>query len=57
MRGTVRKVLGFCLLGATLAMPVLLAQGRAGRKGGAKHGSGGRKGGSKKAPSKGRGGR
>ena len=54
MRGLIRKIFGLSLLGILLAMPVIVAQQRGGRKGGSKSG-GGRKAGKpgKKAPSKG----
>jgi hypothetical protein len=58
MRGLIRKVLGLGLLGALLAMPVLLAQ----RPVGGSHKGGGKKGGKrggkagKRAPAKGGGG-
>ena len=61
MRHSIRKLLSLCLLGATLATPVLFAQrGGKGKKGGSKHSmGGGRKAGAGKAPTKGggRGGR
>ncbi len=59
MRASIRKALSIVLLGATLAMPVMLAQKKGAHKNGANRGQGGRRGGVKKSTPKGggRGGR
>jgi len=59
MRHLIRKTLSIGLLGATLAMPVVMAQRKGAHKSGSNRPQGGRRGGAKKAPAKGggRGGR
>jgi hypothetical protein len=53
MSALMRKALTVGLLGATLAMPVVLAQRKGSHKSGSNRPQGGKRGGAKKAPIKG----